>query len=95
MPNRYGVVVRPLWTEKTNVALGSRGEHTFVCDPRASKVQIKDAIEELFDVRVLRVRTMVQPSKRKTLGRWVGRRPKWKKAIVTIHPDDKIEGFEA
>lgn len=95
MPERHWVLTRPLWTEKSNVALGARHEYTFMCDPKASKFQIRDAVEAMWDVTVVRVRTMIQPSKRKTVGRWVGRRPKWKKAIVTLKPGDTIEGFEA
>ena len=55
---------------------------------------IKDAIEALFEVRVTSVRTAMQRSKRKTMGRYVGRRPRWKKAFVTLHEDDSIEIFE-
>lgn len=94
MHERYGAVVRPVVTEKSSAAYANRREYTFRCDPVATKHQIKDAVEQLFEVRVLKVRTALQRSKRKTLGRWVGRRARWKKAYVTLHPDDSIEIFE-
>ena len=94
MPDRYSAVIRPLVTEKSSAAYGERKEYAFVCDQRANKYQIKDAIESLFDVRVTDVRTSVQRSKQKSQGRYVGRRPKWKKAIVMLHEDDSIEIFE-
>ena len=65
----------------------------FVCDIDANKFQIKDAIETMFPVQVMSVRTAVQRSKRKTLGRHVGRRPRWKKAYVTLRQGDVIDGI--
>jgi large subunit ribosomal protein L23 len=88
------VVVRPLVTEKSSAAYGARKEYAFVCDPRANKHEIKVAIEVLFAVRVTSVRTAMQRSRRKTMGRHVGRRPRWKKAFVTLHEGDTIEIFE-
>lgn len=94
MRDRFSAVVRPWVTEKSSAAYGARKEYTFVCDLSANKYQIKDAVEALFDVRVTKVRTSVQRSKRKTMGRNVGRRPRWKKAFVTLHESDTIEIFE-
>ena len=94
MPDRYNTVIRPLVTEKSSAAYGARKEYAFICDQRANKFQIKDAIESLFEVRVTDVRTLVQRSRQKSMGRHVGRRPKWKKAFVTLHKDDSIEIFE-
>lgn len=94
MRDRYSAVIRPWVTEKSSALYGARKEYTFVCDLLANKYQIKDAIEALFEVRVTRVRTLVQRSKRKTQGRHVGRRPRWKKAFVTLHEGDTIEIFE-
>ena len=90
----YRAVVRPLVTEKSSAAYGARKEYTFVAHPDATKPEIAEAISKLFDVRVLKVRTLVQRSKRKTLGRFVGRTPKWKKAVVQLHDADTIEIFE-
>ena len=94
MRDRLRAVVRPLMTEKSSAAYGARKEYAFVCDPDANKFDIKHAIESLFEVRVIDVRTAMQRSKRKTMGRHVGRRPRWKKAFVTLHEDDSIEIFE-
>jgi large subunit ribosomal protein L23 len=95
MPDLYGAVVHPVITEKSSAAYAARREYTFRCDTGATKREIKQAIEQLFDVRVTKVRTAVQRSKRKTLGRYRGRRPQWKKAFVTLHPDDSLtEIFE-
>ena len=94
MRDRYRAVVRPWVTEKSSASYGAHKEYTFVCDLLANKHQIKDAIEALFEVRVTRVRTLVQRSKRKTQGRNVGRRPRWKKAFVMLHEGDTIEIFE-
>ncbi len=94
MSDIYRAVVRPLVTEKSSASYGARKEYTFVARPDATKPEIANAISKLFDVRVLRVRTLVQRSKRKTLGRYVGRTPKWKKAFVQLHEDDSIEIFE-
>lgn len=95
MPDLYRAVVHPVITEKSSAAYAARREYTFRCESGATKHEIKQAIEKLFDVRVTRVRTAVQRSKRKTLGRYQGRRAQWKKAFVTLHPDDSLtEIFE-
>ena len=94
MRDRLRTVVRPWVTEKSSALYGANREYTFVCNLSANKYQIKDAIEALFDVRVTRVRTLIQRSKRKTKGRTVGRSPRWKKAFVMLHEGDTIEIFE-
>ncbi len=94
MPDVYSTVIHPVITEKSSAAYGARKEYAFKVHSDATKPQIRNAIERMFDVRVRQVRTLVQPSKRKTLGRSAGRRPAWKKAYVTLHPDDSIEIFE-
>ena len=94
MPDLFGTVITRVVTEKSSFAHAARREHVFRVDANATKSEIKRAVEALFDVRVLKVRTLVQPAKRKTMGRSVGRVPKWKKAYITLHPDDSIEGLE-
>lgn len=94
MPDIYDAVIRPVVTEKSSAAYSQRREYAFRVHPEANKYQVRDAISSMFGVRVLKVRTMVQPAKRKSMGRSVGRQPKWKKAYVTLHPDDSIEIFE-
>ena len=93
MPTKHEVVVRPLITEKTSAAYQDRGEYTFQVHPDASKPQIRQAIEELFGVKVTGVWTSSQRGKEKRMGRGVGRRPAWKKAIVKLKDGETIEGI--
>src|SRR5213592_2569506 len=72
----------------------TRKEYAFRVHSDATKPQIKAAIETLFKVSVTGVRTMVMRAKRRTYGRYAGRRPSWKKAIVTLKEGDAIEVFE-
>lgn len=60
----------------------------------ANKIEIRDAVERLFRVKVLDVRTQIVRGKKKRIGRFLGRRPHWKKAIVTLEPGQTIEFFE-
>ena len=92
MPDRYRAVLRPVVTEKSSAAYTERKEYAFVAHPQATKRDIKAAIEELFDVTVVGVRTMQQRSKRRTLGKSAGRRPRWKKAYVRLKAGDTIQG---
>ena len=94
MPTKYEIVVKPLITEKTSAAR-MRGEYTFQVHPDASKPQIREAIETLFNVKVADVWTSNQRGKERRMGntRNVGRRPNWKKAIVKLREGDTIEGI--
>ena len=95
MPTKHETVVRPLITEKSSAAYQDRGEYTFEVHPNATKPQIRQAIEELFGVKVTDVWTSNMRGKEKRMGRSVGRRPAWKKAIVTLAPGETIpEIFE-
>ena len=94
MPDLHRTVVAPVVTEKSSAAYGARKEYAFRVDPRATKPQIKAAIQALFKVTVTDVRTHVMPAKRRTYGRYSGRRPAWKKAIVTLKEGDTIDVFE-
>ena len=89
----YGVLLRPIITEKTTVLTGL-DKYVFEVDLRANKNQIKEAIQLAFNVRVTDVNTMKMKGKAKRFGRKVTNRPDWKKAIVTLVPGDKIELFE-
>ena len=85
------IVRRPLITEKgTDITTDDNG-YTFLVAPHANKVQIKQAIESLFAVRVLKVRTMTRRGKVKGRGRAVFRRPDWKRAVVTLAEGDTVE----
>jgi large subunit ribosomal protein L23 len=94
MPTKHEVIVRPLITEKTSAAYQERGEYAFEVHPDASKPQIRQAIEDLFGVKVTNVWTSNHRGKEKRMGRSVGRRPNWKKAVVTLREGDSIEVFE-
>ena len=90
------VIRRPLITEKTTLLRESSGVYCFKADARANKVQIAGAIESLFGVKVAEVRTANVEGKTKRAGRYMGRRPDWKKAWVRLVPGEKdIEFFEA
>ena len=69
-------------------------KYTFIVDPRANKIEIRKAIEDIFDVKVEKVYTMTIKGKKKRMGRFEGRRPNRKKAIVTLKPGHKIPLFE-
>ena len=90
----YDVLVRPVVTEKTNIMADDHHQYTFEVDPRANKIQVKEAIEVIFDVQVHKVATMVMPAKRGQRGRRIYQRKKsWKKAIVTLAPGQSIDLF--
>jgi large subunit ribosomal protein L23 len=81
-------------TEKSSAAYAARKEYAFRVHPEATKPLIKQAIEVLFKVTVTDVRTLVVRAKRRTYGRFQGRRGAWKKAIVTLKEGDAIQVFE-
>jgi large subunit ribosomal protein L23 len=94
--NPYSVILRPLVTEKST-ALAGANKYIFEVDMRANKPQIKTAVEKAFDVTVTNVNVMVMKGKSRG-GRRSGRRvthaPDWKKAVVTLSVEDRIELFE-
>jgi large subunit ribosomal protein L23 len=94
--NPYSVILRPLVTEKST-ALAGANKYIFEVDMRANKPQIKTAVEKAFDVTVTNVNVMVMEGKSRG-GRRSGRRvthaPDWKKAVVTLSVEDRIELFE-
>ena len=94
MPTLHRTIVRPLITEKSSAAYQDRGEYTFEVHPDATKPQIRSAIEQLFGVKVTGVWTSNVRGKEKRMGKSVGHRPNWKKAIVTLREGDTIEIFE-
>ena len=94
MPTLTRTIITPIVTEQTSTAYQDRGEYTFQVHPDASKPQIRTAIEELFGVKVTGVWTSNQRGKEKRMGKFVGRRPNWKKAIVKLREGDTIEIFE-
>ena len=91
--NARTVIVRPVISEKS-YALLAANKYTFRVHPRAHKTQVRQAVEDIFGVRVRDVRTMSVKSKPKRRGWSYGKTREWKKAIVELHPDDTIELFE-
>ncbi len=92
--NPYKIVIRPIDTEKSRIAAGM-GQYTFMVHPWANKVEIAMAVSYIFDVDVVRVRTINMPAK---FGRWgrkqIKRKPAQKKAVVTLAAGQRIEAFE-
>jgi large subunit ribosomal protein L23 len=86
------VIIRPVVSEKTYV-LAEAGKYTFRVHDRAHKTQIRHAVEELFDVKVVGVRTSSVKSKPKRRGQTAGRSRQWKKAIVQVREGDTIPIF--
>lgn len=94
MRSPHDIIIKPIITEKSMNDM-AEGKYTFVVDKRANKTEIKNAIEQIFGVKVKKVNTMNMKGKVKRMGIHVGRRPNWKKAIVTLTSDSKgIEFFE-
>ena len=91
--NARTVIIRPVVSEKSYELL-SANKYTFRVHDRAHKTQIRQAVEEIFGVRVRDVRTMSVKSKPKRRGYTSGRSRSWKKAVVQLHPEDHIELFE-
>ncbi len=95
MKNPHDIIIRPLITEKS-MDMQQERKYVFEVDKNANKTEIKNAIEAIFGVKVAKVNTMNMKGKTKRMGRFEGKRPDWKKAIVTLTEDSKtIEFFEA
>jgi large subunit ribosomal protein L23 len=91
--NPRQVLVRPVISEKS-YALLTANKYTFRVHEHANKTQVRQAVEDVFGVRVRDVRTAWVKPKPKRRGWTSGKRRQWKKAIVTLHPEDSIELFE-
>ncbi len=93
------VLVRPVITEKVNLQMERSGRYTFVVGNDANKLEIKKAVEGFYGVRVENVNTIVVPAKNKSrftkAGLLSGRKPKYKKAVVTLAEGDTIDLFTA
>ena len=92
--NMEGMVLSPLVTEKRTFVSEKSNQVVFRIRPGASKDQIRNVIEDLFKVTVIKVRTANFLGKERRRGRTVGRRPNWKKAYITLKEGDRIEIFE-
>ncbi len=87
----YGVVRRPIVTEKSTVLQGLRNQFTFEVQKSATKIEVKKAIETLFSVKVVAVNVITMPAKRRRVFGRPGHTPAWKKAVVTLQQGDSID----
>jgi large subunit ribosomal protein L23 len=93
MKNLFGIIKSPHLTEKADSLQEGSGQVVIKVNPDANKVEIKNAVEKLFNVKVGKVRTTMMHGKQKRVGRHFGRTPDWKKAIVTLS-EGKINFLE-
>lgn len=94
MRDPHTVLVKPMVSEKS-IILMEDNKYSFLVDKNANKIEIKHAVESLFNVHVLDVTTRIIKGKIRTMGRYRGRRPDTKRAIVTLADGDKIEIFSS
>lgn len=94
MKNLYQIVKRPLLTEKSDRLRETHNQYCFEVAVWANKLEVKAAIESLFEVKVSSVRIQNRIGKAKRMGRFTGKRADWKKAIVTLKEGEVIELFE-
>jgi large subunit ribosomal protein L23 len=94
MKTVYQVLLAPLLTEKGTMLKEKDNKVIFKVARGANKIEIKNAVEEIFKVKVDRVSTMNCKGKKKRLGRYEGKRPDWKKAIVTLKEGQKLDFIE-
>ncbi len=92
--NRFDIIKRPLDTEKLDKLRDRENKFAFEIDVKATKTEVKQAIESLFNVKVVDVKTAIVRGKHRRIGRFEGKRPNWKKAIVTLKEGDAISLFE-
>ena len=92
--NPYDVLIRPLLTEKITNIREIKNAVAFAVDARATRIDIRRAVEKVFSVNVASVNVMNVRGKKKRQGRYLGRRSDWRKALVTLKPGEKIELYE-
>jgi large subunit ribosomal protein L23 len=90
----YHIIRRALITEKSTIAKDESNKYIFEVDRRANKIEIAKAVEKLFKVKVLDVHVMNVTGKKKRVGRILGEKRSWKKAVVTLAPGSRIEIHE-
>jgi large subunit ribosomal protein L23 len=86
--NLPDLVRRPIVTEKATILM-EQNKYTFEVTPKATKPQIKAAIEDLFQVKVVKINTMLPARKQRRVGKFIGYKPQYKRAIVTVAPGDE------
>lgn len=92
--NPYAIIKRPMITEKTTRHREKANAYAFEVDPKANALEIKQAIEKIFKVKVMRVNTTTIPGKSRRFGRWLSKSQRWKKAVATLKAGDRIELYE-
>jgi len=92
--NEYDIVLRPIITEKSTLLKDVGNQYVFEVQRDANKIEIKKAVEKLFKVKVVSVQVSNFEGKKKRLGRFAGKKPDWKKAVIKLSPKDKITIFE-
>lgn len=93
--NPHDVLKKPLLTEKITALREMKNSVAFAVDRRATKVDVRRAVEKVFQVKVTTVNILNVKGKRKRQGRFVGKRPDWRKAIITLKEGEKIEVYES
>ena len=96
LPNHrdlLGIVKYPLLTEKT-IRLIEKNQYSFAIDPKADKTAVKYAVEQLFDVKVISVNTSLLPLRKRRVGKFIGTKARYKRAIVELAPENSITLFE-
>lgn len=91
--NYYEIVIRPMVTEKGTYQARVTNAYAFEVRPEANKTQIKNAVEKIYGVRVLKVRTSNRKGKPRRAGRFMTHTKHWKKAVVELHDEDHIDLF--
>jgi large subunit ribosomal protein L23 len=90
----YDIIVKPIITEKSSLLKETGNQYVFEVQRDTNKIEIKKAIEKLFKVKVVSVQVARMEGKTRRVGKFSGKRPDWKKAIVKLSPKDKITIFE-
>jgi large subunit ribosomal protein L23 len=90
----HEILIRPLLTEKSTTLRESQNKICFVIHPQANKIEVKRAVEEVLKVKVEDVNILNVSGKIKRTGRFVGKKPDWKKAIITLKEGEKLDIFE-
>lgn len=93
-PDQHHILMHPVLTEKSTALREGHHKVAFAVHPSANKIEVKAAVEKMLNVKVVDVNMMKVRGKIKRLGRFAGRKPDWKKAIVTLKPGEKLDIFE-
>lgn len=91
--NLLGIIKYPLLTEKT-IKLIEQNQYSFAVDPKATKTAVKSAVEQLFDVKVISVNTSLLPLRKRRVGKFIGTKARYKRAIVGLAAESSITLFE-